>query len=432
MSHARGAPGRVDFQSITAAQALALAQERKAELVDLLAQLVAVRSLSGESGEAAQQVVAEYLSRLPYSVEASADAPSAFAQHAEYMPPVPAGDGPFVNLVAEPRAQRRSKYALFAHIDTHGIKSGWSWDPHMPLMKGGRLHGLGAADGKGGIAAMLIAAAVLADAGGPLPIVISIHGKGGGSRGSLPVFERLRQAGQAIDAVIYAHPAETGRGLKDIKHVVRGVLDLTLTVTGWQGEPLEIGLPDSALWSEGGDALQMCWRAITHLKEGVLRDAEVNVGRLDAGRRAGAIADQARAELRLLFDSESSWRTLLESVRSSLQVFAAQLPARERAFRFHVEPDEMRCNAGASPWDSPHCRIVRAAIEDVTGESPASYPNHYGGDIRFPLRLLGVPAFGIGSLGGNFYGPDEWVDIDDLVRLVAVIILALAERKQAA
>ena len=33
-----------------------------------------------------------------------------------------------------------------------------------------------------------------------------------------------------------------------------------------------------------------------------------------------------------------------------------------------------------------------------------------------------VPAYGIGSLGGNFYGPNEWVDVDDLVRLVAVLI----------
>jgi len=432
MTELRGAPGRVDFQTITAAQALALAHERKAELVDLLARLVAVRSLSGESAEAAQRVVTDYLAALPYSIESSEDSPSAFVQHAEYMPPVPGGDGPFVNVVAEPRTQRRSKFALFAHIDTHEIANGWSSEPLAPLVKDGRLYGLGAADGKGGIAAMLVAAASLSGAGGPLPTVISIHGKGGGSRGSLPVFDRLRYTGKAIDAAIYAHPAETGRGLKDIKHIVRGVLDLTLTVHGWQGEPLEIGLPDSALWSEGGDALQMCWHAMAHLKDGVLRDAEVNAGRLDAGLRAGAIADQARAEVRVLFEDGSSWRTLLESVRGSVQAFAAQLPARDRKFRFSLEPGEMRCNAGASRWKSPHCLEVRAAIEAVTGVAPASYPNHYGGDIRFPLRLLGVPAFGIGSRGGNFYGPDEWVDIDDLVRLVAVLILALSGRRQAA
>jgi acetylornithine deacetylase/succinyl-diaminopimelate desuccinylase-like protein len=422
----------MNFESLTAAQALALAQARKPELLDLLTRLVATRSLAGESAQEAQRVVMDHLALLSYTVEASADAPSAFAQHAEYMPPIPKGDGPFINVIAQPRAPAHARFGLFAHIDTHEVANGWHSEPLAPLVKDGRLYGLGAADGKGGIAAMLIAASVMAEARGPLPVVISIHGKGGGSRGSLPVFERLGHAGQAIDALIYAHPAETGRGLRDIKHIVRGVLDLTLTVQGWQGKPLEIGLPDSALWSEGGDALQTCLQAIAHLKDGVLRDAEVNVGKLEAGRTAGAVADHARVELRVLFESRSSWRTLLESARGALDAFAARLPAREQAFRFSLEPGAMRCNAGSSPWDGPYCRIVRAAIEDVTGIAPASYPNPYGGDIRFPLRLLGVPAFGIGSRGGNFYGPDEWVDIDDLVRLVAVIVLALSGRKRAA
>ncbi len=211
MSDPRDASGRVDFESLTPAQALVLAQARKAELVDLLTRLVSIRSVSGESAEAAQRAVADYLAALPYSVESSADRPSAFVRHAEYMPPVPSGDGPFVNVVAEPRTQRHAKFALFAHIDTHDIENGWSSEPLSPQLKDGKLYGLGAADGKGGIAAMLVAAAAMAHAEGPLPVVISIHGKGGGSRGSLPVFDRLGHAGQAIDAVIYAHPAETGR-----------------------------------------------------------------------------------------------------------------------------------------------------------------------------------------------------------------------------
>lgn len=42
-----------------------------------------------------------------------------------------------------------------------------------------------------------------------------------------------------------------------------------------------------------------------------------------------------------------------------------------------------------------------------------------------PFLTLDVPAYGIGSLGGHFYEPNEWVDMDDLVRLVAVLIQTL-------
>ncbi|HEY6640948.1 M20 family metallopeptidase [Povalibacter sp.] len=404
---------------ITFQQAVAMAQSRRGELQDLLFRLVSVRSLSGESAESAQNVVLDFLATLPYEVELTADRPSDFSKHEEFMPPVPEGEGPFANVVARPRGQAGSNSAIFAHIDTHHVVDGWTSNPYQPAVRDGRLYGLGAADGKGGVAAMLIASAALTASGGRAPLLICCHGKGGGSRGSLPVFERLRQRQEPIHAIAYAHPAETGKGLSHVKHVVRGVVDLTLTVTGWLGEPREIGLPDSAPWSESGDALQTCLQAIEHLRGTVLKNYELNVGRLHAGERVGTVPLEAQAQLRLLFDDAVSWPVLVRHIDAELQAFA-QLRA---AFAFSLEPGAMRSNFGSVAWDAPPSRTVRDAIEQIAGVAPRSYTNHYNGDIRFPLRLLGIPAFGIGSLGGNFYGPNEWVDVDDLVRLVAVLIL---------
>lgn len=236
----------------------------------------------------------------------------------------------------------------------------------------------------------------------------------------------MREAGEDIDAVLYAHPAETGRGLADIKNVVRGVLDVTLTVEGWRGEQLEIGLPDSSLWSEAGNALDVCWRLIERLRQGVLRDVDVNVGTLSAGDRIGSVPDRARAEIRILFDDDTAWEPLLAAMQEEVAAFRATLRRGRGTFDVTLDMPGRRSNAGSVPWDAPTTRVLRAAIEDVTGSAPKSYPNHYGGDIRFPIRLLGAPAFGVGSLGGNFYGPNEWVDLDDLVNLVAVLVTAVS------
>ena len=415
-----------EFGSITAKEALSMAQHRRTELVDLLSRLISIRSQSGETAESAQDVVKEFLADLPYRVEDFADNPSQFVEHAEFMPPDPPGDGPFVNVVAKPRGGPGARLAIFAHIDSHIVEDGWETDPYQAVTENGRLYGLGSADDKGGVAAMLVAAAALAEAGGPAPIVISSHGKGGGSRGSLPVFERLKDSGDKIDAVLYSHPAETGRGLDDIKHIVRGTLDVTLTVTGWQGEQLEIGLPDSALWADGGNALEVCLQAITHLKNGALLDSDVNVGKLEAGNRTGSVPDRARAEIRILFDGEHTWKELMKSMHSELDSFLATLPRGRGTFRSSIVSSGSRTNPGAVSWNAPQCNVLRRAINEVTGKAPTSYPNHHGGDIRYPIRLLGAPAFGVGSLGGNFYGPNEWVDVDDLVRLVAVLILTIS------
>jgi len=412
--------------SMSGENALALAESRRLELVELVSKMIRVRSLSGESAADAQAVVKDYLSNLPYRIEESADKPSRFASHAEYMTPNPPGDGPFVNVVGWPTTGSEQRYAMFSHIDTHSVDDGWTTDPFLPVNKDGRLYGLGTSDDKGGVAAMLVAAAALAEAGESLPIVMSLHGKGGGSRGSLPVFDRLRATNHGIGAVLYVHPAETGRGLEDIKTAVQGVLDLELSVEGWRAPQMEIGSIDSAEWGEGGNALDMCWNVLAHLRATVFSDVAFNLGIMEGGDRLGSVANQAIAKFRLKFSGDHTWGGLLENTQQELQAFLQRLPDTDPSFSFDIAPGAYRTNPGAADWNAPVSKVLRQSIADVTGRAPDAYPNHYAGDIRYPIRLLDVPAYGIGSLGGNFYGPNEWVDVDDLVRLVAVLIQTLS------
>jgi acetylornithine deacetylase len=254
--------------------------------------------------------------------------------------------------------------------------------------------------------------------GGPVPVVMSLHGKGGGARGSLPAFARARN----LEAAVYVHPAETGHGLAEVKHVSRGVIDLTLTVEGWQGPQREIGTPDSARFAEGGDALEASAALVGRARE-VLGDSDLNVGRVTAGKRPGAVPDRCETEFRILFSGARTVDGILGLLNRALAGEIAAVARPEGRFRFSLEALGTRANPVAVPWDEPLCRVLRAVVTAVTGAEPISYGGHLASDIRFPVRLLGIPAVGIGSRGGNFYGPDEWVDMDDLVRLVAVIML---------
>ncbi len=403
---------------LDAARALALARARREELVDLLSRLIAVSSPLGESAEPAQRVVADYLHTRGYRSDLVTDDPTAYTSHPDYMAPATPYPAPAVNLVAR-AAARPSRVGLFAHIDTEKAGPGWTSAPLTAAVRDGRLYGLGAADDKGGVAAMAVAATILQASGRPSPIVMSLHGKGGGSRGSLPTFARLREFSQ----VLYVHPAETGHGFADIKHVVRGVLDLRLTVTGWRGDARELGSPDSASFSEGGDALQAALAMVDAWRAGPLKSAEVNVGEMTAGDRVGSVPAQARARVRVLFDEPRAFGDVLADARRECERVATARSRGDRRITVRLERDGLGANYASVPWDSPACRVLRASIEDVTGRAPASYPTHFAGDIRYPIRLAGVPAFGMGSLAGGFYGPDEWVDIDDLVRLVAIVMV---------
>ena len=157
-----------------------------------------------------------------------------------------------------------------------------------------------------------------------------------------------------------------------------------------------------------------------------LAGTAVNVGKLDAGDRTGAAPLRAQANIRVLFGEEHAWTELFAGVQQELQSVMSSLPSGDVGYRAHIETTGFRTNAAAVGWDTPFCRALRNSIEDVTQISPVSYPNHYAGDIRYPMRLLKAPTFGIGSLGGNFYRANEWVDIDDLVNLVAVSIRTMS------
>ncbi len=398
---------------------VSLANSRREELIDLLSALIRVQSLSGESAEDAQQVVKEYLRDLPYRIEESADRPSRYEDHAEYMPPNPPSDGPFVNVIGWPENPSGRQSAMFSHIDTHSLDAGWETDPLTPVIDGNRMIGLGTSDDKGGVAAMLVASSILASERVPLPVVMSLHGKGGGSRGSLPVFDRLSKTDHGINAVLYVHPAETGRGLDDIKNAVQGVVDFELTVRGWRSPPMEIGSVDSSDWATGGNALDKCWALIEHLRNNAFRDTEFNLGIMDGGNRVGSVADEASVRFRLKFTGDLTWRELFETASADLREAVSD------PWQASLNLAGYRTNPGEAEWSLPVSRTLRSAIEEVTGRAPDAYPNHYAGDIRYPIRLLGVPAYGIGSTGGNFYGPNEWVDIDDLVNLVAVLVTTL-------
>jgi acetylornithine deacetylase len=123
---------------------------------------------------------------------------------------------------------------------------------------------------------------------------------------------------------------------------------------------------------------------------------------------------------------KNTWNNLVATAKQSIETFIKDLPPSKNNFTATLNTIGYLTNPGTSDWEAPVSKVLRQSITDVTGIKPNAYPNHYAGDIRYPIRLLNIPAYGIGSIGGNFYGPNEWVDVDDLVKLVAVCIQTIS------
>lgn len=395
--------------------ALELAEGRRSELLHLLSELISTPSPYGSSAAEAQQVVARYIQPHGFSVELSTDDPESYKDHPEFTWPLPPGKEAPVNLVARPHHLVAAPLALYAHVDTEDPSQDWHSNPTEPLVRDGRMYGLGTADDKGGLAAMLVAAAALSQATGEAPLVISMHGKGGGARGTLPVLTKLTD----LSAALYIHPPETSYGMRVLENACRGVVDVTMEIKGWRGSPRE-GVMESAPLSEGGDALEACLAIVRGLRQGELSQCEINLGKVAAGDSAGLVPDRCHAELRVLFEDPLTVPRILAAITAEMARSAPR-------FKSQVTDTTISANPAVTSWENPECVIMREAIYEITGVPPDPYKNTLASDTRFPNRMYDIPAVGFGSMGGNFYAADEWVDIDDLVRLVAVIILFVSK-----
>ena len=139
------------------------------------------------------------------------------------------------NVVGEVVGERAAPVLILnGHIDTKpvGDVSQWAIGPFDPVIRDGRLHGLGAADMKGAVAAMVYAGAALAEVGalrGNLRVVLTADEENGSRFGAMFLAGR---PDFAADAVIvgeatgmqspWAYVAVASRGISCFRVSVRG------------------------------------------------------------------------------------------------------------------------------------------------------------------------------------------------------------------
>jgi len=120
-----------------------------------------------------------------------------------------------------------------------GDVSLWNHAPFDALIEGDRLYGRGAADMKGGLAALLTAAVRFCnnhpDHQGSIAFLITSDEEGPAINGTAKVVETLQQRDEKIDYCVLAEPSSTDLAGDTIRNGRRGSMGATLTVKGVQG-----------------------------------------------------------------------------------------------------------------------------------------------------------------------------------------------------
>jgi acetylornithine deacetylase/succinyl-diaminopimelate desuccinylase-like protein len=315
---------------------------------------------------------------------------------------------------------------LSGHLDTKPIGDAeWSVDPLGADVDGDRLYGLGAADMKAAVAAMVLAAARVArnpEVRGRLSLLFTADEEDGALFGAHHV-AGARPLG--ADAVVIGEPGGLETDFDRVHLVSRGIARLRLVARGRQGHSSLSGVPGTR--NAGVDAARLVAAVADDLSLDVPpnRDgldgwaATVNTGMtyrggVGFGVLPGRIAVDTEVRLLPGMDRDAVTASFTQLTRRVAAETGADLTV-----EYDAAPNDWLPPA-AVPAAHPVVVATQSACRDVLGLSPplAVFPGTTDATwFDAGQGLPTLPALGPGLLR-RAHGADEWVSVTAVRRSV--------------
>jgi acetylornithine deacetylase len=419
--------------------------ERRDELMELAARLISFDTTARNVGDPAREErpLQEHLSARLALSGAAVDLFEPTSESLVGKPLIPPGLD-FVGrpqLIATFRGVGEGRSLIFnGHIDVVPAheEDGWASPPFSPEVRDGLLYGRGSCDMKGGIAAMVVAAEVLAAnsaLAGDLIVATNTDEESSGA-GGVALVER----GLHADGAIVTEPTAL-----EIWTCCRGSNYATVKVPGRSGHA-EKPHPD---WREGGavnaiakarvvldaiDALRTSWAADTALVHPVLSQPDVSATMIHAGDWAVTIPGSCTIVLGAMYlPVQASVDRPSSRVEREVSEWIGRYCAEHDEW-LAANPPQITWEAAAvMPYDTPvESPIVAAAQAGVA--AVGREPILSGLDSWFDGATLsvlgGIPSVGLGPTGlgrGHAsvgHGVNEHVPVDDLVLTAQALAVA--------
>jgi len=438
-------------------------EEKKEKIIELLATLVKIPSLTGEERDA-QEFVAGYLKNLGLKVDVwEPDIKELFDRYPDvaqypshwqhdlilpyqnlpsYVDLVKSGKMDVLNYKNRPNVVGTWKGSgeggrsliLNGHIDTVTIepRDEWTHEPFGAEIEDGRMYGRGASDMKSGIVAAMVAMECLIELGVKLRggvIFESVVNEEHAGNGTLACVAR----GITADAAIITEPTKNTVRLGNAGGVYWGVKA--------KGRSKPTGARWKGREQDGISAIEKLPRVIDSLLD---MERKLNsdsrhphlpdqnsfslvMGRVHGGHYDTVTASECTLNGSTYFGSEvGSVAEVMDYIKGAISEanrkdqWLAEVPS-EVFFLHHDDPSDIE-------EKEPIVQTLCSAVERVTGERPPVYRGTAACDMRHLINQGKIPTtvFGPGW-GDQVHKPDEFIPIDSMIPSVKVLALAIYE-----
>ena len=364
--------------------------------VALLSDLVGIDSVNpalvaGAAGEA--RIVDRLRARLQRSGFSTTVVPAPGHADRPSLVAVPTGssDGPTV--------------VLNGHLDTVGVAG--MPEPFAARVDGDRLFGRGAADMKGGVAALVTAAERLLETGARVrPVLALVADEEDASVGSEAVIAALPDLGIRPDVCLIAEPTDLAPSRS-----LRGFGVVRVRFVGRAAHSSQAELGTNAVTHLGRLLQAVDERAPAVRAAG--GDLMVTVAR--GGQSAFVVPDHAECLVELRTTPGQASAAALEEVRSMLQ------PS------WHAEAELVTHRDGWQLDDSGPAADLATHLGTELGTGLGTGPTFDAPYwMEAPLWQQVCPTLVCGPSGGGLHAVDEWVDLDQVRRFASAVVAVLS------
>ena len=316
----------------------------------------------------------------------------------------PAHGAPVENLFAIRESGGRH-FAFAGHLDVVPPGAGWASDPFIPQIKGDLLHGRGAVDMKGSIAAFVAALHEIPADAGTISLIITGDEEGPAIYGTRALIDHMQALGTIPDACLVGEPTSVNRLGDMMKIGRRGSVNMWISVAGTQGHVAYPHLADNPIPKLVAILSEI--EAIS-LDEGTdwFQPSNIEVTDLAVGNKAtNVIPAKAEARLSIRFNDLQSGEALVARMQELVEKYGGNLTAMISGEAFLTPPGELSA-------------AISEAVEGVMGIKPE--PSTTGGtsDARFLTKICPVVEFGL--CNATMHKLDEAVAIADLTALTEI------------
>ncbi|HHX8490708.1 succinyl-diaminopimelate desuccinylase [Vibrio diabolicus] len=311
-------------------------------------------------------------------------------------------------------ARRGSEAPLFAfagHTDVvpAGKLEHWDTHPFEPTIIDGYLHGRGAADMKGSLAAMVVAVerfiAENPDHKGSIGFLITSDEEGPFINGTVRVVETLMARGENIDMCIVGEPSSTEVVGDVVKNGRRGSITGDLTVKGTQGH---VAYPHLANNPVHESLLAIHELATIEWDKGndYFPPTSFQIPNVSAGTGASnVIPGEFHVQFNLRFSTELNNDAIVQRVTETLDKHELDYD-----LKWTFNGDPFLTDTGAL------LDAVVAAVAEVNDTKPALLTTGGTSDGRFIARM-GGQVVELGPVNATIHKVNECVKVDDLEKL---------------